>query len=195
MKSTIDLINKLYDEFIELKHRMIAMGNFIDSDTKDLTHVDTCGTDNIVISISTENIDSDRYELYLDIVELYKLGYDFIDTDKDFYRINVSTFFFNLEDESLSYFNRRLRYAIVKSDYLTLSLNNLLSIKFSKGIIHKINVLEYMLNNYNYSFVNHLSYKIYSSRKKLLDSDFDLKVVLYLSFNAFSENKFEFFTY
>lgn len=195
MKSTIDLINKLYDEFIELKHRMIAMGNFIDSDTKDLTHVDTCGTDNIVISISTENIDSDRYELYLDIVELYKLGYDFIDTDKDFYRINVSTFFFNLEDESLSYFNRRLRYAIVKSDYLTLSLNNLLSIKFSKGIIHKINVLEYMLNNYNYSFVNHLSYKIYSSKKKLLDSDFDLKVVLYLSFNAFSENKFEFFTY
>ena len=98
MKSTIDLINKLYDEFIELKHRMIAMGNFIDSDTKDLTHVDTCGTDNIVISISTENIDSDRYELYLDIVELYKLGYDFIDTDKDFYRINVSTFFFNLEE-------------------------------------------------------------------------------------------------
>lgn len=190
MSSTIDLINKLYDEFIELKERTIAMDRLGDSESKELIHGDTCGTDKIVVSISTNDIDSEVYELYLDIVELHKLGYDIIDTDKYFDRINISTFFFNLEEEYLSYFHRRLRYAIVHYHHFDLSLYKLLSVKFSKCVIERIRLLKYILNNYNYDVYNHISYQLNDIELKKLDDYYDVNIFMYLSFYEYGEDKF-----
>lgn len=189
MKSTIDLVRNIYDLFIETKERTIAL-DILNDKNHELSLSEDCGTGKIVLSVYTYDIFTDDVYLYLDIVELSKLGYTYIDTDIEFTSINFSTFFFNLDNDRLSYFYRRLDKVLSNSTNMNVSLYAFLNISVSKTLIKSLKLLYFSYNNVEYSLGYNASYKAISKTMRILDGfSYDIIVNLKVTDGSYSNEK------
>jgi hypothetical protein len=187
-----NIIHKLYDEFIELKNRMVGMDVLnSDSTDKSLIHAETFGTEKILLSISTHDYETMDVDLYVDIISLYNLGFKHFDTDIKFTSIIGSLFWLELGEKELSYLKRRIcKQSELYAHSLYLSLHDYLGIYFTDSFLSSF----YLLNSkcmVKYHSDDEILLKIRAIKRDSLSSTFDdLLVKLYLDDSmAFSSEK------
>lgn len=150
MKSTLKVIDKLYNEFIDRKNRFLML-NVLDEEILCTYELET---GNAVMSISCTNVFSNEYTLYLDLISLLKLGYKNIDWDKVFDKVVIIIDYLKFDDNQRNYILNKFDKC---DESFVLSLKSLLDIEFSAILFNEnIKIISRVLN----SWISDISYSI-----------------------------------
>lgn len=166
--SLSEVVNNLYNEFVELKERQIATDTYEDS----LFHVNDFGTGNIVICVFEE--ENSGINLYLDLIALSNLGYKNIDIGNKelFENIYVSTLILSIDNEyQKMLLNRKIRRNILNSTDLSISLYEFCGLSISKNLIGSLQMYELSYMNYRYTYDNQITLKLNSYNTSRIDNN------------------------